>query len=732
MSAVIIKALTVLAAVVVVFGADSFNYEIGPRVSENIKYLLQEVSLATSVPQFQFQSNLLNLSDFNPTDAFLPGSQMFFVMKQLYMNKINTLNFGLENHFYYCMINNGGFPMGIELDVTSPDDPTKVSVYHVRPDGLPDMSYRNCSADPNICAFGFDCTKRPWYVQGKSSVNASWTKPFLQTFPTVPTIAIAYPMYSKAGAFQGVISANVLLDQISSFLEASYMGTDRSVFVVDSKTGYLIGSSMAADLYTDASGSLKLLKANESENYIISGATKKLYSLSWPSHLVIFDKFYLQNVPYEDAIPGVSWYIVVLMPAQTQEAALESANPLFGVVLAVSAISFIFSTSGMIFTFVYRNTRLLKLTRPPLTRLVLLACMLLSVASAVLVGPNNDALCTIRPWLLNLSFTLGLAPLLSKSYMIHYIFNLNPMQKNKVISLHWVFGFTLILLCIDCLLIGILAYGEGSGTGAKMVTQLLQNGAYGQLTVCEFSSTSFLIAEVVFKGLMLFAACYLSWQVRLIADVLAGRWGLILTVYTTTIVCGIILLVLNSVTDVPTRTVIAAIGICFCSIVTAGALTIPNCYQLLTIGDEEAVRDVMADVFSEEAARRRNRANVPRAAANSHSVSNSASGSASISETIRSITFGRQSKGAPILPMSVVSEGSAIKSDVEMLYTDSAAPVTEYNAFENGGTIAFQEPNKTDSISAGHNGSVYEFAEMASEISCEDVKSLHHQQLQMD
>jgi hypothetical protein len=271
--------LVCLFVVSVYGGGDSFNYEVGPRVSENIQYLLQEVALATSMPTYQFQSLLLNISDFTPTSVFLPGSQMFFVLKQLYMTKLNTMNFGLENGFYYCMINNAGFPLGIELDISDPDLSTNmVNVYHVLPNGLPDMSYRDCTADPNICAFPFHVTGRPWYRQGAKSTSTSWTKPFLQTFPTVPTIAISYPLYSN-GVFRGVASANVLLDQISGFLEKSYQNTDRNVFVVDKATGYLIGSSMGVALYTGTSSAGNLVRWCLSNSYEVMLMLFRLFFL---------------------------------------------------------------------------------------------------------------------------------------------------------------------------------------------------------------------------------------------------------------------------------------------------------------------------------------------------------------------------------------------------------------------------------------------------------------------
>lgn len=76
-----------------------------------------------------------------------------------------------------------------------------------------------------------------------------------------------------------------------------------------------------------------------------------------------------------------------------------------------------------------------------------------------------------------------------------------------------------------------------------------------------------------------------------------------------------------------------------------------------------------------------------------------------------------------MLPALSESNG-AVKSDVEMLYTDSNG---EHQSMEAGrGSVAFEENNmKTDSITAGVNGSVYEFAEIVSEVSHEEPRSLH-------
>jgi len=66
-------------------------------------------------------------------------------------------------------------------------------------------------------------------------------------------IALVTPLYRNNSNNQptlyGVIGASVYLSQISDYLSLAYKNTDRSVFIVDSATGILVGSTTGIPLY---------------------------------------------------------------------------------------------------------------------------------------------------------------------------------------------------------------------------------------------------------------------------------------------------------------------------------------------------------------------------------------------------------------------------------------------------------------------------------------------------
>ena len=235
-----------------VLSDSTFNFEINSRVQENIQAFLLKISEASTLPLLVTQSGIVNITDFY-TSGFLPGSRLFFNMKQLYRKEVSIFQVGFENRVYYAAVNNNPYPFGIEVDANNASSNQLVFVYYPKQNGLP-LSLANCSANVNNCPFPFDCRKRPWYMQGKAARTKIWTKPFLQVQPTTPTVSLVNPIFvpSSSGqrTFIGNFAANVGLLQISSFLQSSYMGTNKNVFVVDKLSGYLIGSSLNALLST--------------------------------------------------------------------------------------------------------------------------------------------------------------------------------------------------------------------------------------------------------------------------------------------------------------------------------------------------------------------------------------------------------------------------------------------------------------------------------------------------
>ena len=348
----------------------------------------------------------------------------------------------------------------------------------------------------------------------------------------------------------------------------------------------------------------QVVLAKSCSDPLISGATNALIDAGWPDELLIYKDYYLQNYLYIDKLPGLSWRVVVILPAILQVQYLDSSSSFYAAVIAIATITIAFILFGMAVTLYYIRTRLIKLTRPMFTFMILGGAVTLAISCYVLLGPNDSTNCSVRPWLFNLAFTTSFSPLLIKSWRVHLMFNVNPMSRNKLISNFVLFLYTMSLISVDAFVLGMTIYVGGTGTDPVTKTELTSNGAYASVTYCAYTkNTAFLYGEIVFKGILIGIACFLSFKIRHIAGTIAGSKALLVIVYNTAFVSGVILLITHSVKDVPTIIMCQVLGICFCVIVATALLVLPHMHKLITVGDEEAADDVMQEVFSKASVR---------------------------------------------------------------------------------------------------------------------------------
>ena len=356
-----------------------------------------------------------------------------------------------------------------------------------------------------------------------------------------------------------------------------------------------------------------LLLATASENSVISGATSLLVSKGWPSELIIFQSYYLQNTLYTDPIYGLVWYLVVLLPAVLQQDHLGSDSPLYDAVVAIASVALVFSVACVfaIAYFWHRGSRMIKLTQPVFTLMILTGGILLIISCFLLLGENTAASCASRAYVFNISFTFAFAPLLIKSWRVHVLFNLHPMAKNKIISTYLLVGYTMAFVVIDVIIMSIVLFAAGNGTKPYVANILTNNGAYAQLTYCGYhGNDSFFYAELSYKGLLIAVACYLSFKTRNVAGAIAGSKVLLAIVYNTAFMSGVIILITRSISDIASIVLCEGIGICFCVVMNAALLVVPVTYQILVVGDHEAAEEVMDEVFSKKSKVENNRGSV--------------------------------------------------------------------------------------------------------------------------
>jgi len=474
-------------------------------------------------------------------------------------------------------------------------------LFHAAEDGSAIPQYEEISR--------YDPRERPWYKEAKAFEGPVWSSIYLN-YGTgeYPVITLAYPIFDAkingvdepVVSFAGVIGADVFLEDISEFLKEAYHDSDRHVFILDSESNMLMGTSLNANTYSiKEDGKPGLMSATESEHFIISGATKLLIKRGWPEELIIFDNYYLQSTIYVDKFAGFSVRIVVLLPAVLEPDHLGKDSPLFSFVIAASSLALIVSLVCLLLALYFNRSTLMKLTQPVFSITTILGSIVMTVSAIMLLGENTHYRCTVRVFLFNLAFTFAFVPLLIKSMRVHYYFNLFPNSKKTEMRTRDLLKYMICFLAADTIILCLTLYIQDDGTKPYTEYILTKNGAYADLTYCGYHNNIVLIyTEVVYKGILIIAACYLSFRNRNVVGEIGGSKAVFAIVYNIAIISIVMVTIAISVSDVRYIILVEAVGTCFGVVVTCLLLVVPVVWQIWFIGDKAAAKYVVSKVLA--------------------------------------------------------------------------------------------------------------------------------------
>lgn len=574
----------------------AFDYQVAGRVTDMIENYLNTVGKASNVPAFILNSRAINI-----TDPFSAAPAAFYPSQKIYRNLVGDGNIyvGFETGLFYCY----SVDYNLLQTTKSINNTRWIIDYAIDPiNGVVTNKNFALNAPYNV-------TGRPWYQDGKSSnVSQLWSKPFLGIGTDGVTISTSMnflqplrkaKLNNKHYDFAGVIATQVDLQYIQSYIVKNFQKTDIKVIVIDKVTLNLIANSVGSTISKQTADGVDFINALDSGSPLISRATKKLVSLNWPRNLILLDGLYLQSTLYIDALPGIAWYIVVLLPATIEVDHLGPKSNAYYAVIAMAVFAILACVAGLCTTAYFWKMKLMKLTKPSLTCVVLLGGILLSADCILLLGENTNTSCTIRIWLFNLAFTLAFSPLLVKSYLVHWIFNIRILQK-KTVNMSVVLMSTLGFVLLDSIILATMIYTDKNQSNAITTTQLISNGAYGDITTCN-SNTLFLYVEIIFKGSLIVSGCLLSFLIRDIVDGISGSKALLVIIYNVGFISGVVVLITQSLTDVTANIITMAAGICYCVIITAALMVIPTVYTLITKGDDEATDSTMSRLRNHQA-----------------------------------------------------------------------------------------------------------------------------------
>jgi hypothetical protein len=220
-----------------------------------IRDFLDLVSRTVAVPLESIYEDIVKF-DGNLETSIASGRTVFSPFMRTFEELVNTY-IGLEDDgsFYGYLSRFGKVPYNMTYMLTvrkdSNDKDKSIMVhYTINEQGNPVNYFSNLTYDPRL---------RPWFIKAKEKMETVWTSPYFSATLSMPMITLAAPVinntYSagyltKPYHFYGTLASDVSLMTLSTFLKNSIVLNKDEAFIVDRATGYLLGSSNGADLFT--------------------------------------------------------------------------------------------------------------------------------------------------------------------------------------------------------------------------------------------------------------------------------------------------------------------------------------------------------------------------------------------------------------------------------------------------------------------------------------------------
>jgi PAS domain S-box-containing protein len=247
---------------------------------------------------------LLNLNDFQTTGRYF--------WKQMQVFNVGYISFGNKDGEFIGVerLDNGS----LLINQVSKSNPGKLFVWTTDNQGNRTKLLEVKNWEPRGEA---------WYADAVKAGKPLWSKVYQwEDKPEVISISSSYPVYNKTKTIAGVLSIDLLLSQISQFLNQIKVSKSGQTFILE-PDGLLVASSSTEKPFTVVDGKAKRLRALDSKEPLIQLTTqyltkhyKKLSEINTTQQLKLTlegQHQLVQVTPWRDEL-GLNWLIVVVVP----------------------------------------------------------------------------------------------------------------------------------------------------------------------------------------------------------------------------------------------------------------------------------------------------------------------------------------------------------------------------------------------------------------------------------
>ncbi|WP_414752194.1 ATP-binding protein [Anabaena sp. CCY 9910] len=174
-----------------------------------------------------------------------------------------------------------------------------------------------------------------WYADAVKVGKPIWSQIYSwEDKPEVLSISASYPINDSNNKFVGVISVDLILSQINSFLANLKVGQTGQIFILE-RSGMIVASSTSEAPYKVISGKAQRLSAHQSQNYLLRettdylqqkfGQLKNVKNYQETVLQLRHERHFVQVRPWKDKL-GLDWLVIVVVPESDFMAQINTNN----------------------------------------------------------------------------------------------------------------------------------------------------------------------------------------------------------------------------------------------------------------------------------------------------------------------------------------------------------------------------------------------------------------------
>ncbi|MEQ9373327.1 MAG: adenylate/guanylate cyclase domain-containing protein [Coleofasciculus chthonoplastes F3-SA18-01] len=278
--------------------------EVSDRIVQHVDSYLETPHLVNHV-----LVNAVRRRQVLPQDQ--PSERYLWQLVQI-TDSINTIQFGSEQGEYI----GAGYTQDSRLVLKVADKSTNYNFHTYTTDSQGNRK-QLLDSRPN-----YDPRIRPWYQEAAVKGKTVWSPIYVMFSHSRLGITLAEPVFGDKDKLLGVVGTDILLSEISKFLNTLRIGQTGQAFIIE-RSGLLVASSTSEQRFIQDGDKTQRLFATHSRDPLIQltaqylnqnvDTLNQINQSQQLSFNLNRDRYYLQVTPFQDN-HGLDWLIVVAIP----------------------------------------------------------------------------------------------------------------------------------------------------------------------------------------------------------------------------------------------------------------------------------------------------------------------------------------------------------------------------------------------------------------------------------